>query len=155
MKNKFLVLGVVLGFLNLAATQVKFYTEAQIFNIIFDTTTKTLSIKLTDDQIQKLKEISISSGTVSISLATVGFVSTATVNSTPLKIASANPNRVSCLIVNESTNTIRIGYTSAVSTEVGYALEPGQSYENITYTGEIYAIAATGGNKITIGQEFR
>lgn len=77
------------------------------------------------------------------------------VSTTAYKIASANPDRISIIITNDSTVKCYIGFTNAVTVGTGFPLDEGQIYSSDVYKGNIYAITTSGIATLAIIEDVR
>ena len=76
-----------------------------------------------------------------------------TVTTSTTQLAYNNPERVSLLIQNTSSTSIYIGFDRGISTTNGILITQNSSYEinqNNLFTGEIYAIVASGSATVIV-----
>ena len=63
---------------------------------------------------------------------------------TATKILDVQLNRSCCVIVNNSAQTVYLGFTNGVTTAAGIPIVAGGSYDNQVWIGEIWGIVAAG-----------
>lgn len=81
------------------------------------------------------------------SISSVSTVSQKTVTSTVISLLSANTSRSGLIIYNNSAKSVYIGYSNAVTVANASIIIPANSFWELSspvYTGEVWAIAATG-----------
>lgn len=88
-------------------------------------------------------------------------MSTVTVTTTPSRILDNNPNRIGYIIINMSTGSAYINFSSTLSSTNGIILAQLGGQFGLTWrddfdiTGyEMYGIAASGSNVLTVIEEY-
>lgn len=94
-----------------------------------ETTPKEILNALNDANIQKAS--SSSYGSVSVA-------------STATSIRSSESTRTGIIIVNNSSQTVYLGLTDAVTTSNGIPVEASENFYTSDWTGDIYGIVASG-----------
>lgn len=78
-----------------------------------------------------------------------------TVSTAAYKIVDENDDRITVIVINDSTTKCWLGFADTLTTDNGFPLTEGQIYRSDVYKGPIYAITESGFAYLAIIEDTR